>query len=66
MKGPKVTDELPAARKPIKLAGGGDPILHPVDLPGTEHRLIVEIPKLTKSDSRLPRPAPQAKGKPLT
>lgn len=65
MKGPKVAEEIPASRKPIKLAGGGEPILHPVDLPGTEHRLIVEIPKLARSDSRLPRPATQAKGKPL-
>ena len=65
MKGPKVTDELPAARRSIKLAGGGEPLIHPVDLPGTEHRVIVEIPKIAKSDSRLPRPATQAKGKPL-
>jgi 16S rRNA (guanine527-N7)-methyltransferase len=66
MKGPKVADELPSAKKPIKLAGGGEPLIHPVDLPGTEHRVIVEIPKIAKSDSRLPRPATQAKGKPLT
>jgi 16S rRNA (guanine527-N7)-methyltransferase len=65
MKGPKVADELPAARKVAKMAGGGEAIIHPVDLPGTEHRVIVEIPKLSKSDSRLPRPATQAKGRPL-
>ncbi len=65
MKGPKVADELPEAKKPIKLTGGGEAVVHPVDLPGTEHRVIVEIPKVAKSDSRLPRPATQAKGKPL-
>jgi len=65
MKGKKITDELPAAKKAIKLAGGGEPVVHPVDLPGTEHRVIVEIPKITKSDAKLPRPATAAKGKPL-
>ena len=65
MKGPKVAEELPEAKKPIKLAGGGEAVIHPVELPGTEHRVIVEIPKIAKSDSRLPRLATQAKGKPL-
>ena len=65
MKGPKVADELPAAKKPIKLAGGGEPVVHPVELPGTEHRVIVEIPKVGKSDAKLPRAATAAKGKPL-
>jgi hypothetical protein len=36
-----------------------------VDLPGTEHRVIVEIPKVERTDRRLPRPPTQAKGKPL-
>src|SRR4051794_29073957 len=30
MKGPKVADELPAARKVAKMAGGGEAIIHPV------------------------------------
>lgn len=66
MKGPKVADELPVAQKAIKLLGGGEPVVHPVNLPGTEHRVIVEIRKAGKTDSRYPRPATQAKGKPLT
>jgi len=65
MKGPKVSDEMPLAKKAIKLGGGGEVVIHPVELPGTEHRVIVEIPKIAKSDSRLPRPATSAKGKPL-
>ena len=65
MKGPKVAEELPAAARAIKLLAGGEPVVHPVDLPGTEHRVIVEIPKLTKTDARYPRPATSAKGKPL-
>jgi 16S rRNA (guanine527-N7)-methyltransferase len=66
MKGPKVADELPEAKRTITAAGGGEAIVHPVDLPDTEHRVIVEIAKIGKSDKRLPRPATQAKGKPLT
>jgi 16S rRNA (guanine527-N7)-methyltransferase len=66
MKGPKVAEELPAAQKAIKLLGGGQSVVHPVDLPGTEHRVIVEIPKVAKTDVRYPRPATSAKGKPLT
>ena len=53
------------AKRTMALAGGGDAIVHPVNLPGTEHRVIVEVPKIAKSDKRLPRPATQAKGKPL-
>jgi 16S rRNA (guanine527-N7)-methyltransferase len=65
MKGPKVNDELPEAAKAIKLLGGAQPIVHPVDLPGTEHRVIVEIAKERKSDTRYPRSATVAKGKPI-
>ncbi|HEV2294208.1 MAG TPA: 16S rRNA (guanine(527)-N(7))-methyltransferase RsmG [Tepidisphaeraceae bacterium] len=65
MKGPKVANELPLALKAIKLLGGGEPIVHPADLPGTERRVIVEIPKLGRTDARYPRPATHAKGKPL-
>src|SRR5687768_6739791 len=65
MKGPRVSEELPAAAKAIKLLGGGTPVVHPVDLPGTEHRVIVEISKIGKTDVRYPRPATSAKGKPI-
>src|SRR5688572_20421259 len=65
MKGPKVADELPEAKRTITAAGGGEVLVHPVDLPGTEHRVIIEIPKIAKADKRLPRPATQAKGRPL-
>jgi 16S rRNA (guanine527-N7)-methyltransferase len=65
LKGPKAHEELPFARKAIKLGGGGTVVIHPVELPGTEHRIIVEIPKVDRSDSRLPRPPSGAKGAPL-
>lgn len=65
MKGLRAAEELPAAARAIKKLGGGEPVVHPVDLPGTEHHVIIEIPKVVRTDRRLPRPATQAKGKPL-
>ena len=65
MKGPKVAKELPIAKKAIQLAGGGPVVVHPVELPGTEHRVIVEIAKIARTDAQLPRLPTRAKGKPL-
>ena len=65
MKGARVAEELPAAAKAIKLLNGGEAVVHAVDLPGSEHRVIVEIPKRGRSDPRYPRSATVAKGKPL-
>jgi 16S rRNA (guanine527-N7)-methyltransferase len=65
MKGAKAAEELPGAARAIKLLNGAEPIVHPVDLPGTEHHVIIEIPKRGGTDSRYPRPATAAKGKPL-
>jgi 16S rRNA (guanine527-N7)-methyltransferase len=65
MKGPKVADELPAAARAVRALNGGEPVVHPVDLPGAEHHVIVEIPKAGRTDPRYPRPATRAKGKAL-
>jgi 16S rRNA (guanine527-N7)-methyltransferase len=65
MKGKKVAEELPIGPNALNLLGGGPPIIHPVDLAGTEHHVIVEIPKIGRTDKRYPRPATQAKGNPL-
>jgi 16S rRNA (guanine527-N7)-methyltransferase len=65
MKGPKVAEELPQAKLAIRLTGGGAAVVHPVALPGAEHRVIVEIPKTGKCDKRYPRAATQAKGRPI-
>jgi 16S rRNA (guanine527-N7)-methyltransferase len=65
MKGPKVHDELPDARRAIKLCGGAEPSLHAVELPGTSGHVIVSIRKLARTDARYPRPATHARGKPL-
>jgi len=65
MKGPRVHDELPDTAAALKRLNAAPPVLHPVDLPGTEHHLIVEIIKQGRTDRRLPRPATAAKGRPL-
>lgn len=65
MKGARAAEEAPAAARAIKLLNGGDAVVHPVDLPGSEHRVIVEVPKLGRAPAKFPRPATQAKGKPL-
>src|SRR3712207_7447323 len=43
MKGARAADEVPAAAKAVKLLGGGAAVVHPVELPGSEHRVIVEV-----------------------
>ena len=65
MKGARVSEELPAAARAIKMLNGAPPVVHPVDLPGTDHHVVVEITKLGRTDPRYPRPATLAKGKPL-
>ena len=65
MKGQKVAEELPAAAKAIRALNGGEPVVHKTDLPGAEHHVVVEIVKAGKGDPRYPRPATQAKGKPI-
>jgi 16S rRNA (guanine527-N7)-methyltransferase len=65
MKGPKVAEELPLSNKALNALGGGQPVIHEVDLPGTEHHVIVELPKVGRSDLRYPRSATVAKGKPM-
>lgn len=66
MKGGRITAELPAALKPIRLLGGGEPVVHPVELPGTDHHVIVEIQKIGKTDLKYPRNPTTTRGKPLT
>lgn len=65
MKGPKVIEELPTASRAIKLLGGGEPVTHAIELPGAEHHVIIEIPKVARSDRRYPRLPTHAKGRPL-
>ncbi|HEX2972222.1 MAG TPA: 16S rRNA (guanine(527)-N(7))-methyltransferase RsmG [Tepidisphaeraceae bacterium] len=64
MKGARIAEELPAAEKAIHLLSGGTPVIHPITLPGTESHVLVEIPKLGRTDARYPRSPSQAK-KPL-
>ncbi len=66
MKGQRITEELPDAAMPIRRLGGAPAIVHPVELPGSEHRVIVEIVKMAPSDAVFPRPATVAKGRPIS
>lgn len=66
MKGEKIKDELPEALKPLKKLGAGEPIVHPVDLPGTIHHVVVEIPKIGKTDLKYPRDPTTTRGNPMT
>ena len=64
MKGEKVHDEIPLAQRPIRQLGGGELIVHPIELPGTAHHVIVEIPKLAKTDAKFPRDPTTTRGNP--
>jgi len=63
MKGEKVTAELTVSGKATKWVGGGKATVHPVELPGADHHVIVEIPKIERTHNAYPRPASEAKGK---
>lgn len=65
MKGPKAAEELPAAEHAIRLCGGSSPDVHRADLPGADNHVIVEIRKTRPTPSAIPRPATQAKNRPL-
>ncbi len=65
MKGPRIAEELPAALRPIRAVGGAEPIIHPVELPGAEGHVIVEIRKITRTDRFFPRDPTRAKGRPI-
>lgn len=45
MKGEKIAMELPVAKPIIRRLGGGAAVIHPVELPGASHHVIVEIKK---------------------
>jgi 16S rRNA (guanine527-N7)-methyltransferase len=49
MKGQKIAVELPAAKKTIARLGGGAVLVHPVDLPGADSHVVVEVRKGRKS-----------------
>jgi 16S rRNA (guanine527-N7)-methyltransferase len=61
MKGQKLSGEMPAAMEIIPRLGGGMPVVHSAALPGAEHHVIVELPKIRPSDPRYPRQPGQVK-----
>ena len=67
MKGARIVEELPAASKAIRLLGGAEPRVHPVDqLPGAEHHVIVEIRKASSTDRKYPRDPTATHGNPMS
>jgi 16S rRNA (guanine527-N7)-methyltransferase len=64
MKGAKAAEELAAAKRIISRIGGGNAEIHPVDLPGAEHHVIIRIPKVVPTHEKWPRPVFDAKGRP--
>jgi len=66
MKGQRISEELPVAAMAIRRLGGAPAAVHPIELPGSEHRVIVEVEKLKPSDAVFPRPATVAKGRPVS
>jgi len=55
MKGGKIATELPAASRAIKLIGGGEPRVHPAELPGADYHVIVEVEKIFRTGLKYPR-----------
>ncbi len=64
-KGPRHVEELAAAGQAIKTVGGGPAVVHAANLPGNPGHVIVEIPKINRTQPLFPRDATRAKGKPL-
>ena len=65
MKGKRAAEELPTASRAIRTLGGGETVVHPIELPGAENLVVIEVPKIRKSDPRYPRDPTIAKGKAL-
>jgi 16S rRNA (guanine527-N7)-methyltransferase len=66
MKGQRITEELPMATLAIRRLGGAPAVVHKVELPGSDHRVIAEIVKTQRTDALFPRPATVAKGRPIS
>jgi 16S rRNA (guanine527-N7)-methyltransferase len=66
MKGPKAIEERVAAGRAIDILGGGEPLLHPVNLPERpEVRFLVVVEKVAETPERYPRRAGMPGKRPL-
>lgn len=66
MKGPKLVQEIPEAKRALQACSGGEPVVHPVtNLPGQNEHVICEIKKIGKTGPLMPRSATASKGTPL-
>lgn len=61
MKGPRVEEEMPAAKAACKLIGASEPVIHQAGLPGLEDHLIVVAKKTRPTIAQWPRAATLAK-----
>lgn len=66
MKGKRADEEQAAAGRTIRTVGGGDVTAHPVELPGTQDLVIIEIRKVRQTPQKYPRLPTAAKGRPIT
>lgn len=64
-KGQRIAEELPAAANALKMLHTAQPVVHPAQLPGSQHLVIVAVVKKGRTDERLPRQATIAKNKTL-
>ena len=65
MKGPEGDQELTAAHRAITLLGGGKGTVTRKELPGGDHRTLLEIPKIAPTPAPYPRNGGKIAKKPL-
>lgn len=60
MKGPKGVDELKQAEPLVKRLGGDRAVIIPAELPDRPGHILIKIPKISRTQSRYPRPGGRA------
>ena len=65
MKGERAAAEVVDAKQAIHLLNASLVAVHPVELPGSDHKVIVEVKRIGSTHDVHPRPATIAKGNPL-
>lgn len=65
MKGAKAREEIASATAALRTLNAAEPVVHSVELPGTENHVILEVIKLGQTPATYPRPATIAKSRPI-
>ena len=63
MKGARAAEELEQTKEVRRRLRAGDPIIHAIDLPGTDQHVVVQIPKAGRTEEAYPRSPSVTKGK---